>query len=150
MDIVDFVLHSDIRGQIEADPIDLERLRALIQEGHLRQNRVFDANISFTVKNKMESMIQKLTENSADLEGIRAFKQFAELVMPLPLGLNLWKVQNTYWELLQKVFPDFRERAAAGSEPAREWTGEFLALGERLGFAVKGLQESIKELKLAA
>jgi hypothetical protein len=146
----DFVLHSDIRRQIEAEPLDLERLRALIQEGHLRKDRVFDPNISFTVKNKMEGLMQKIAENSGDLDSIRAFKQFAELVMPLPLGLNLWKVQNTYWELLQKVVPDFRERAAAGSEPAREWVTEFLALGERLGFAVKHLQASVNEMKLAA
>jgi hypothetical protein len=148
--VTDFVLQSDIRRQIEADPMDLERLRALIQEGHLRQNRVFDPNISFTVKNKMESQIQKLVENADDIENIRTLIQFAEMVMPLPLGLNLWRVQNTYWELLQKNFPDFRERAAGGSEPAREWVREFLALGERLGFAVKGLQESVKEMKLAA
>jgi hypothetical protein len=98
----------------------------------------------------MEHLIQKLAENSGDLEGIRALKQFAELVMPLPLGLNLWKVQNTYWELLQKVFPEFRESGVAGSEPVGEWATEFLALGERLGFAVKGLQARVPEAKLAA
>jgi len=148
--VTDFVLHSDIRRQIEAEATDLERLRSLIQEGHLRQNRVFDANISFAVKNKMESQMRNLVKNAADIDSIRALRQLAELVMPLPLGLNLWKVQNTYWELLQKSFADFRERAVGGSEPAREWVLEFLALGERLGFAVKGLQESVKEMKLAA
>jgi alpha-amylase/alpha-mannosidase (GH57 family) len=147
--VTDFVLQSDIRRQIEAEPVDLERLDALIQEAQLRQNRVFDAHISYAVKNKMEHLIRKLADNPAELEGIRALKRFAERVMSLPLGLNLWKVQNTYWELLQKTFPDFAQRASAESETDRNWVVEFLGLGERLGFAVKGLRGG-QELKLAA
>lgn len=147
--VTDFVLQSDIRRQIEAEPVALERLGSLIQEAQSRQDRVFDPNISYAVKNKMEHLIQKLAENPGELEVIRQLKQFAERVMPLPLGLNLWKVQNTYWELLQKTFPDFRQRASAGSDTDRQWVTEFLALGEQLGFAVKGLQSG-QELKLAA
>lgn len=147
--VTDFVLQNDIRRQIEAEPLDLERLEALIQEAKSRQNRVFDPNISYAVKNKMEHLIQKLADKPEEPETMRALKLFAERVMPLPLGLNLWKVQNTYWELLQRILPDFRQRASAGSEADREWVAEFLALGEQLGFAVKALQNG-QELKLAA
>ena len=71
--------------------------------------------------------------------------------MPVEQGLNLWKVQDVYWDLLQKVAPSFRSKAEAGDEPAREWVNRFAALGEKLGFAVETLRvEAQKDLVMAA
>jgi hypothetical protein len=66
------------------------------------------------------------------------------------MGLNLWKVQNTYWEMLQKIAPAFHERAAGGDEAARSWVERFKALGERLGFAAKPLQVGAQEMKVGS
>ncbi len=81
---------------------------------------------------------------------MRALEALAELVMPLPLGLNLWKVQNTYWEMLQKTAPGFRQRAEAGDQPAQLWMTQFMALGERLNFAVKNLLPVAQSVPMAA
>jgi alpha-amylase/alpha-mannosidase (GH57 family) len=132
----DFVLQSDIRRQFESENLDLARLRSLIQEALARDGRVLDAHLSHAVKNRMEELIQQLLAKPEAVECIRTLDQIAELVMPLPFGLNLWKVQNTYWEMLQKVFPDFKSRAENGEQPAQEWVRDFLALGEKLGFAL--------------
>jgi alpha-amylase/alpha-mannosidase (GH57 family) len=133
----DFVLHSDIRRQLDAEPIDLERLRALLQEALAHDTRVLDSELSYAVKNKLERMIQKLAENPAEAARMREIEQLADMVMPLPLGLNLWKVQNTYWKLMQEARPGFEERATMGDEEAQAWCSQFASLGERLGFAVK-------------
>ncbi len=146
----DFVLHADIRRQIEAEPINLEGLWALIQEGQRRGSRPLDAHISYTVKNRMERMMAALAANPAEIDRITALQKFAELMMPLPLGLNLWKVQNAYWELLQKTLPDFRQRAAAGSEPAQDWVRQFTALGRTLGFGVREAPEAAVPVSVAA
>jgi hypothetical protein len=46
--------------------------------------------------------------------------------------VELWKVQNIYYSLLQKVYPDNLEKAAGGNEDAGEWNARFKALGEKL------------------
>jgi alpha-amylase/alpha-mannosidase (GH57 family) len=144
------VLQSDIRRQLEADSIDFDRLRSLIDEARQCDTRVLDANISFVVKNRMEQLIEGLALQPDDLERIRALDRIAELVMRLPLGLNLATVQNRYWEMLQRVVPDFRQRAESGDEAARLWTEQFLALGDRLGFARKHLEHPAFALAPAA
>ncbi len=111
--------------------------------------RVLDPQISYVVKNRMEQMIQHLADQREDLDGMRNLERFAALVMPLPLGLNLWKVQNTYWEMLQRVFPEFRQRADSGDAQAKSWVEQFLSLGERLGFAVPAVAQAAP-LEMAA
>jgi alpha-amylase/alpha-mannosidase (GH57 family) len=146
----DIVLQSDIRRLIDGDPIDFDRLSGLLQEAQTHNGRVLDPQISFVVKNRMERMIQHLVEKPDDLDGMRMLERLATLMMPLPLGLNLWKVQNTYWEMFQKIAPDFRQRVDAGDAEAHEWLQQFLSLGERLGFAVPSLNQIPQPVEMAA
>jgi len=46
--------------------------------------------------------------------------------------VNLWKVQNTFYELLQSVYPEFKTKEDQGDEKARTWIRRFTALGEKL------------------
>jgi hypothetical protein len=63
----------------------------------------------------------------------------AALVRGTPLDLNLWKVQNAYWGMLQSDLPGFKPNAGQADPSPIEWTKAFLALGEHLNFAVKHL-----------
>jgi alpha-amylase/alpha-mannosidase (GH57 family) len=146
----DYVLNSDIRRRIETDTVDLPALRGLFQEAQTRDGRVLDANISYAVKRKLEQLMQRLASQPEEVELLTTLQQLAQLVMPLPLALNLWKVQNTYWEMLQKVMPSFRERATEGDLLAKTWMTQFLALGETLGFGGKALEKTALGLSMAA
>ena len=142
----EYVLHEDIRRRLEAYPIDFDQLKALIQDAQTRNGRVLDASLSFVVKNRMEHMIQDLVANPAEIERIQALDRLAHLVMPLPMGLNLWKVQNGYWELLQQLasLPPGND-----AEAAQARTRAFLELGSTLGFAPNSLRTS-DPVKIAA
>ena len=145
----DYVLHEDIRRRLESDPIDFDQLRSLVLQAQSRNGQVLDATISYVVKNRMEQMIQNLAGNPNDVEQMRALDELARLVMPLSLGLNLWKVQNTYWALLQKRAGELSSDAN-GDEAARASIKQFLDLGSTLGFAVKHLEAPEAMAKLAA
>jgi alpha-amylase/alpha-mannosidase (GH57 family) len=148
--VIDFVLHKEIREQVEADPPNLERLRSLIREAEPRGTRVLDPHISYVVKNRMEKLMDELETDPESVERMTLLSHLAALVMPLPLGLNLYKVQNTYWEMAQKTLPTYRDRAQAGDEAAQNWAREFLALGNTLGFAVQGLEPKAQPMQMAA
>ena len=142
----EYVLHEDIRRRLEADPIDFDQLRALLTEAQLRDAQVLDANLSYAVKNRMERMIQQLVESPRDLNGMSALDQLARLVMPIPLGLNLWKVQNTYWELLRNA----DKNRPAEADQGRDWTDKFAELGRTLGFSQSAVEPTEGAAKLAA
>jgi hypothetical protein len=148
--VTDFVLHADIARLIESESVDLDRLRSLIEEARSRGAQALDSNLSFVVAHKLEHMMQELSAEPEDLERLRSLQSLAELMMPLSLGLNLSKVQNTYWGMCQKALPAYNERATAGDESAKDWVDHFLALGETLGFAVKRLKAPPALVKMAA
>jgi hypothetical protein len=124
-------------------------LRLLLEAGSTHNGRVLDSEISFTVKNKLERLMQELAERPHEIERIQSLQKFVETVMPVPLGLNLWRVQDIYWEMLQKVAPQFQQQAQE-DDSAREWLNQFAALGDRLGFVTKQLRESILAVEMAA
>ena len=149
--VFEMVLRGDIRREIEAEKSNLDHLRHLLDSAKSHDGRVLGESISYAVKAKMERLINHLAAEPADVERLAALDQFADAVMPVDLGLNLWKVQDVYWDLLQKVAPRFHESAASGDAKAREWINLFAALGEKLGFAVHDLKvEGAKDVAMAA
>ena len=149
--VFDMVMHGEIRRAIEADKPDLERLRSLLDTAQSHNGRVLDEDISFCIKTKLEQLMHELAADPSDANRISKIQKLAEAVMPVDLGLNLWKVQDIYWDLLQKVAPEFRQRAQAGDAAARDWINQFAELGERLSFGVENLRvEGPKEVAMAA
>lgn len=148
--VSNMVLHSDIRREIQAEQTDLVRLRGLLEAGSSRNGRVLDSEIGFVVTKKLERLIHELTQRPHEIERIIALQKFVEAVMPVPLGLNLWRVQDSYWAMLQKVAPQYQQQAHAGEDVAREWLNQFAALGEQLGFTTKQLRESNRAVEMAA
>jgi len=146
----EYVLHEDIRHKVQGDPVDLDQLKSLIEQARSRNGHVLDAQLSFVIKNRMEQMMNALEAEPADVERMKALNQLAQLVMPLPLGLNLWKVQNTFWRLLQNAAGETQARAAGGDEAAQAWVKQFVELGTTLGFAVKIPEATEVPAKLAA
>jgi alpha-amylase/alpha-mannosidase (GH57 family) len=144
----ELVMHADIRKVVTTDPLDLERLGQLMQEALSRESRVLDDRIHYVAKNRMEQMILEIDKNPEELDVIRRLRELAELVRPMPL--NLWKVQNAYWRMLQERLPGYRDRNAQGDARAAEWIDAFLALGESLNFGVKHLKDPAIELRAAA
>ena len=63
------------------------------------------------------------------LERLEAMASVAQI---LPFDINLWTVQNTYYEILHGLYPHVKSRAEQGDEPALEWIKHFHPLGKML------------------
>jgi alpha-amylase/alpha-mannosidase (GH57 family) len=139
----DFILHHDLLRLFEGEAIELDRLRALIQEAQKRAAQVINADLSYQVKNWLERQLEQFAQQPDHLDRAKNLEAVAAVVVPIPMGLNLWKVQNVYWEMLQQVLPKYEDRADHGDEFASNWIGQFLALGRPLNFAQKHLDRKI-------
>jgi hypothetical protein len=133
----DFILQSNIRALLTERRPDLERLKGLLADAADRGSRLFDDEIKYLAADALGNQIQSLAETPDDVEAVEFFARFAQTVIPpLQLGLNLWKVQNKYWEMLQGVMPGFRNLADTGDANASEWMKKFGELGNSLGFCL--------------
>jgi len=138
----DLTLHSEIRRQFQNGHTDVEHLKNLLHEASGKGPRVLNAEISYAVKNKMERLIHQIAENPCDTNQVKELEAIAGLMMPLPIGLNLAEVQNTYWSLIKSALPELRRNTAESNGASQNCVDEFLALGERLGFARDAIRGS--------
>jgi alpha-amylase/alpha-mannosidase (GH57 family) len=137
----DYVLQSDISRLFQNGLVDLDRLRVLVANAQARN--ILGAEFSYTVTQKLEQMLERLASNPEDVALLTNLAGLAAIVMPIPVGLNVAKAQNTYFAMLRDVLPRYRDRAWAGEQPAREWLSQFLALGTSLQFALEPIQDEI-------
>ncbi|HVV02556.1 MAG TPA: DUF3536 domain-containing protein, partial [Verrucomicrobiae bacterium] len=135
----DVVLQGDLWNAIHSENLDFDLLRALLDEGLMRERRVLDYPIRHAFVTRTETLLEQFAEHPEDLELARSAKRLAETAKPLALGLEMWRAQNLYWDLLQHRAPEMRGRAEHGDPQAAEWISEFAALGDQLGFAARHL-----------
>jgi len=135
----EFNLHADACRALSADRPDLDRVRALLEQAGTQHINIFDAELAYVVKTTLERLTQKLAANPGDVKLLQYLAALAALVRQAPLDLNLWKVQNAYWGMLQSDFPILKQKASEADSGAIKCAKAFLALGEQLNFAVKHL-----------
>jgi alpha-amylase/alpha-mannosidase (GH57 family) len=138
----DYVLQEDIARLFRNGLVDLDRLHTLTNAA--RERGLLGAEFSYAVKCKLEKMMHQLEEKPDHLELLANLKGFAAHVVPIPVGLNLAKIQNSYFAMLREVLPQFRQRASQGDEQARTWLREFIELGSSLQFALDDLKHEIE------
>jgi hypothetical protein len=98
----------------------------------------FDSDtLEMTIRKRIEQMAAQLLQSPANLRLLHTLDGVAALLKSLPFEVNFWKVQNTYYEMLQSVYPDFREKAKKRDEGARQWASHFRALGQKLSVYVE-------------
>jgi hypothetical protein len=130
----DYVLQTDVHRLFRNGLVDLDRLRTLT--GRAMERHLLGADFSYELKQKLEAMMERLAADPSDKALLENLEGLARQAVPLPVGLNLARAQNTYYSMLQHVTPGYRERAAAGDETAREWLRHFIALGRHFEFAL--------------
>jgi len=86
-----------------------------------------------------------LAASPADLSRLTEMETVVQLAISLAFELDLWKVQNRYWQILQTVYP---ASLSATDQASREWITHFAALGNLLGVKL-GITEPA-EIRLAA
>uniref|UniRef100_A0A7V6A139 Uncharacterized protein n=1 Tax=Desulfobacca acetoxidans TaxID=60893 RepID=A0A7V6A139_9BACT len=88
------------------------------------------------MRKAVEGLAEKFQEYPSNLEYLQQLEAAIDLKGELPFALELWRVQNVYYERLKSVYPEQRRLADLGQEEARAWVEHFVALGEKLSVRV--------------
>jgi len=129
----EFSVNMAVRRELDRERLDLPLIRSLIADA---KTGVFDLDRD-TLSRPLEQTIEQLSRHlveTADTNGIvERFLRVLELVAELPFKIDLWRAQNAYYLVQQKVLPSFVQRASDGDAGAGHWIAQFERLGERLG-----------------
>jgi alpha-amylase/alpha-mannosidase (GH57 family) len=131
-----FILNADLRRQFESNDTDPARLRQLLEESRRRNVQLNWQSLAYIAKGNLERRMSRLAANPADLINLATTSEITGIVCSSPFDLNLWKSQNTYYELLLNVRPAYVKTAESGDPTAQDWLRLFTILGNNLGFRI--------------
>ncbi len=131
---MEVVLNSELQRHFESDNFDLERVRSVLAECAATKVVLEGDVLSYRLKGHLERLSDQLRRNPEDLKVLQSLADATEIIPNVPFEVNLWKPQNTYYDLLTRILPEMHVRASENDGDAKVWTDKFLALGRKLGF----------------
>ena len=136
MTTAEYVLNTDLRRTLTRSRLNLDRVEELIAEVRSAKVELDRNGLSYAFERTIERLARELAEDPADIEKLMTLERTATIARSLPFEIDMWKVQNIYFALLQGHYPALALRADEGDAKAVEWTQAFERLGVQLAVNV--------------
>lgn len=113
----EFALNGMLRDAFGADPMDIDRCRALLEEAQKTGIRLNATNLELGLRASIDRLGGKFFENPRDGAALTGLLAVVEMARSLPFPVTLWSLQNRCYSL---------HRAMPSRPP--QWAGTFRAL----------------------
>jgi alpha-amylase/alpha-mannosidase (GH57 family) len=127
----ELALNADLRRALADSHLDLDDLTELLEDVSVIDAPLDQATLEITLRRNLERTAEAFLANPRDMSALVRFRESVAVAKSLPLPLMLWSLQNRYWEVLQKVYPQMKETGES------EWTAQFEQLGHLLSVRVQ-------------
>jgi alpha-amylase/alpha-mannosidase (GH57 family) len=121
----EFVLNANLQRELRRGDLDPDRIRPLLEQARAEEVHIDRPGLGYTLQKSLTRMMQRLRSEPEDIDLLNRVCRAAELARSLDLPVNLWRVQNLYFEIA-------REYASGTMQPSPEWQTAFLNCGEWL------------------
>ncbi len=132
----DFVLNLNLKLEFESPEMSVESVRSIIKDAQTLRIALDDAGLEYTLRKRIEMLARQFREAPDDPRALERLAAAVGLGKEMPFQLNLWAVQNSYYEMMHTVLPEKRWKAEHGEEAANEWVEIFVELGRELSVRV--------------
>ena len=128
---------ANCAGNLKAAIWIIERVRSLLAECAATKVPFDTGALAYAIKGHMERLSDQFLKSPENVEVLGTFAASADLIHNLPFGVNLWKPQNTCFQMLHAVLPAAKLRASQNDESAKIWLDKFRTVSDRLGLRVE-------------
>ena len=133
----EFVLNNHLRAALEQPSIDRQHVVRLFESAKEEGVALDTVPLEFAYRRSLERAAAALAAQPS-LAALQQFLDAANFLQHLPFNVNLWQVQNNFYELLKREYPGQRDGQERGDETARRWIACFEDLGRILGIKISG------------
>lgn len=132
----DFVLNNNLKLEFQQLEMSPDAIQNIVKEARSLHINLDDAGLAYTLARSLEGLTHQFHMDPDDIQNLEKLETAVHLARSLPFEVNLWKVQNTYFEMMHTVLPEWRWKAEHGTEAANEWVTHFVSLGQALSVRV--------------
>ena len=124
-------LNASLRKAFEEEPLKWETIEMILNSAGLEGVSLDADGLEMAARRRTERTAEALSAQSERFVLLQELDTVVSLIQTLPFEVNLRKVQNIFYTLLQQVYPGMKERAKK-EKKARAWVKVFRSLGEKL------------------
>ncbi|MBT8406596.1 MAG: DUF3536 domain-containing protein, partial [Deltaproteobacteria bacterium] len=121
----EFVLNEDLHRAIQYDDLEVNRIESLLDEAQLEGIALEATSLEYSFRKALERLARRLADEPDVFLVLEKLEQATALVRRLPFEVDLWKVENICYEMLQKFYREYQARAEEGDEEASKWMHHF-------------------------
>jgi alpha-amylase/alpha-mannosidase (GH57 family) len=126
-----FVLNGDLRRALQETEINPERVVTLLNAAKSEGIGLDTATLEFAYRKTLESLAGNLAKTPS-APALGKVREATGLLVRLPFAVDLWRVQNIFYVLMQSAYPKMRKLKAEGDQTAQEWVMLFEDLAQHL------------------
>jgi hypothetical protein len=130
--IAEFALNSMLRRELEAVPVDVERVHRLMEQVRTAKVNLDATTLEYALRMALEPLLEQFAADPNNMELLGRIEALVGLAHSLPFEVVLWRPQNIWFNMRNTVFDEFSKRAAAGDADAAAWVERFENLGRSL------------------
>jgi len=134
--VAEFALNTRLRRAFTTEIMDFDAIRNLVQEAQAVKVALDVPTLEYTLRMRLERLAERFRANSSQAQVLEELDAAVSLARSLPLGVNLWKVQNICYQMLQTPYPEFLQKASQGDSNAKTWVEHFASLSGKLSLRV--------------
>jgi alpha-amylase/alpha-mannosidase (GH57 family) len=127
----EFVLNGGLRRALQDEEINPEHVAALLDSAKIEGVTLDTATLEFAYRQNLERLADSLAKAPTAL-ALGQLREATGLLVRLPFAVDLWRVQNTFYTLMQSVYPKMQKRKGEGDSTAQEWVTYFEDLAQKL------------------
>lgn len=132
----ELIINIDLHRAVNSESIDVGVVQNLIATAETWQVDLDADGIGYDFKANLEKMMAGLLAAPDNLDNLEKLVSAVSLARSLPFPVDLWKVQNLYWDMLQTSYPEFKRKAGRNDKTAIAWLEAFVSLGKELSIRV--------------
>jgi alpha-amylase/alpha-mannosidase (GH57 family) len=132
----EYVLNTDLRRTLARPKLDMQRVRELLQEVQSAKVDVDVKGLSYALERSMARIAIQLADDSENETLLNTLEALATTARTMSFDVDVWQVQNIYFDLMKRHYPRLRAAAADGDARATQWISSFTRLGEQLAISV--------------
>jgi alpha-amylase/alpha-mannosidase (GH57 family) len=142
----EYVLNMRLQRIFRQPDPKLQAVQATLEQVRSTGIELEAKDLSYAARRALERIAERLEWEPKDVRNLRKLREMSELVLPPPLEVDPWRVQNVFYRVVHGLVAEQRRRGQGGSDVAGEWVQEAEKLGEVLRVAVPVTAEGVGDI----
>jgi hypothetical protein len=133
-----FVLNGDLRRALQDKEISTERITTLLNSAKSEGIALDTATLEFAYRQNLERLADSVAK-APSAAALGKLREATGLLLRLPFAVDLWRVQNIFYLLMQSVYPEMQKHKTEEDQTAQAWVTHFEGLAQNLAIKLPEL-----------